>query len=89
MVALDVDPVTHILTERWRWASNGGWNDPWYGNGYHNFGIADVDEDGRDEIVFGSMVIDDNGKGLSTTGLGHGDAEHVGDFDPYRKGMEF
>ena len=89
MVALDVDPVTHKLTERWRWDNNGGWNDPWYGNGYHNFGIADVDEDGRDEIVFGSMVIDDNGKGLSTTGLGHGDAEHVGDFDPYRKGLEF
>lgn len=89
MVALDVDPVTHKLTERWRWANKGGWSDPWFGNGYHNFGIADVDEDGRDEIVFGSMVIDDNGKGLSTTGLGHGDAEHVGDFDPYRKGLEF
>ena len=89
MVALDVDPVTHQLTERWRWANNGGWSDPWFGNGYHNFGIADVDEDGRDEIVFGSMIIDDNGKGLSTTGLGHGDAQHVGDFDPYRKGLEF
>ena len=89
MVALDVDPATHKLTERWRWANNGGWSDPWFGNGYHNFGIADVDEDGRDEIVFGSMVIDDNGKGLSTTGLGHGDAQHCGDFDPYRKGLEF
>jgi len=89
MVAFDVDPATHQLTERWRWANNGGWGDPWYGNGYHNFGIADVDEDGRDEIVFGSMVIDDNGKGLSTTGLGHGDAQHCGDFDPYRKGLEF
>lgn len=89
MCALDVDPVTHALTQRWRWDNNGGWNDPWYGNGYHNFIIADVDEDGRDEIVFGSMVIDDNGKGLSTTGLGHGDAQHCSDFDPYRKGLEF
>ena len=89
MCALDVDPATHLLSVRWRWANNGGWSDPWFGNGYHNFGIADVDEDGRDEIVFGSMVIDDNGKGLSTTGLGHGDAEHCGDFDPYRKGLEF
>ncbi len=35
------------------------------------------------------MVIDDNGKGLSTTGLGHGDSQHVGDFDPYRHGLEF
>ena len=89
MKAVDVDPATHKLTQRWEWSNNGGWSDPWYGNGYHNFGIADVDEDGRDEIVFGSMVIDDNGKGLSTTGLGHGDAQHCGDFDPYRKGLEF
>ena len=89
MCALDVDPATHALTQRWRWDNNGGWNDPWFGNGFHNFGIADVDEDGRDEIVFGSMIIDDNGKGLSTTGLGHGDAQHCSDFDPYRKGLEF
>lgn len=89
MCALDVDPATHALTQRWRWDNNGGWSDPWFGNGFHNFGIADVDEDGRDEIVFGSMIIDDNGKGLSTTGLGHGDAQHCSDFDPYRKGLEF
>lgn len=60
----------------------------WYGQGYHNFGIADVDNDGKDEIVYGSMVVDDNGKGLYTTGLGHGDSQHCGDFDPYRKGLE-
>ena len=47
-----------------------------------------MDWDGRDEIVFGSMVIDDNGKGLSTTGLGHGDAQHVSDFNPYIHGQE-
>ena len=85
MVAFDVDPETHQLTERWRWNSSGG---QWHGQGYHNYGIADVDLDGRDEIVFGSMVIDDNGKGLSTTGLGHGDAQHTGDLDPYRWGLE-
>ena len=89
MCALDVDPATHALTQRWRWDNNGGWNDPWFGNGFHNFGIADVDEDGRDEIVFGSMIIADNGKGLSPTGLGHGDAQTCSDFDPYRKGLEF
>ena len=88
MKAFSVDPVTHQLTQYWEWSNNNGWNDPWYGNGYHNYGIADVDWDGRDEIVFGSMVIDDNGKGLSTTGLGHGDAQHCSDFDPYRHGQE-
>lgn len=86
MIALDVDPATHKLTERWRWNCNTG--GAWYGQGYHNFGIADVDWDGRDEIVFGSMVIDDNGKGLSTTGLGHGDSQHCSDFDPYIHGQE-
>ena len=89
MKTFRVDPATHELSLYWEWSNNGGWADPWYGNGYHNFGIADVDEDGRDEIVFGSMIIDDNGQGLSTTGLGHGDAQHCGDFDPYRKGLEF
>lgn len=85
MCALDVNPETHELTQRWRWDDPGG---AWRGQGYHNFGIADVDLDGRDEIVFGSMVIDDNGKGLSSTGLGHGDAQHTGDLDPYRWGLE-
>lgn len=85
MITYDVDPATHKLVERWRWNDLGG---DWFGQGYHNMGIADVDWDGRDEIVYGSMVIDDNGFGLSTTGLGHGDSQHCGDFDPYSHGQE-
>ena len=90
MIAYDIDP-NHNLIPRWEWhstanGSNIGSN--WYANGFHNYVIADVDEDGRDEIVYGGMVIDDNGKGLSTTAFGHGDAMHVNDFDPYRKGLE-
>ena len=88
MIAMDLNKSTHQWSTRWTWNCNSS-SSAWYGQGYHNFVIADVDEDGRDEIVYGSMVIDDNGKGLSTTGLGHGDAQHVGDFDPYRKGLEF
>ena len=86
MIAYDVNPQTHTLTERWRWFNNSG--GAWKGQGYHNYCVADVDLDGRDEIVFGSMIIDDNGKGLSTTGFGHGDAEHVGDLNPYHHGQE-
>lgn len=88
MVAYDIDPSSHQLTLRWKWECNDS-GSSWFGNGYHNYIVADVDEDGRDEIVYGSMVIDDTGKGLSTSGLGHGDAQHVSDFDPYRKGLEF
>src|SRR5699024_10488627 len=40
------------------------------------------------EIIYGSATIDDDGTGLYTTGLGHGDALHVGDFDPSREGLE-
>ena len=88
MIAMDLNKDTHHWSPRWTWSNNTSGSE-WYGNGYHNFIIADVDEDGRDEIVYGSMVIDDNGNGLSTTGLGHGDAQHVSDFDPWRKGLEF
>ena len=86
-IAYDVDPKTHNLKVRWKWTNNQP-GSPWYGQGYHNYIVADVDWDGRDEIVWGSMVIDDNGKGLSTTGLGHGDAQHIGDFNPYIHGQE-
>ena len=85
--ALDVNKETHELTQRWRWNCYDGAS-PWFGNGFHNYAIADVDMDGRDEIVFGSMIIDDTGYGLSTTGFGHGDAQHCGDLDPYRWGLE-
>jgi rhamnogalacturonan endolyase len=61
---------------------------PYSGQGNHSLSIADVDGDGRDEIVYGSMVIDDTGKGLFSTGLRHGDALHVGDLDPSRPGLE-
>ncbi|WP_209331359.1 rhamnogalacturonan lyase [Lunatimonas salinarum] len=58
------------------------------GQGYHSLSIADVDGDGKDEIVFGAMVIDDDGAGLYSSGLGHGDAMHVSDIDPDRPGLE-
>ena len=86
-IAYDVNPKTHDLKVRWKWTNNQP-GSPWYGQGYHNYIVADVDWDGRDEIVWGSMVIDDNGMGLSTTGLGHGDAQHIGDFNPYIHGQE-
>jgi rhamnogalacturonan endolyase len=50
--------------------------------------VADVDGDGKDEIVYGACVVDDDGQGLFSTGLGHGDALHVGDLDPARPGLE-
>ncbi|MBN2165497.1 MAG: autotransporter-associated beta strand repeat-containing protein [Marinilabiliaceae bacterium] len=80
------DVINKKLVLRWDFNTD---NYPTYaGQGNHNYTIADVDMDGRDEIVWGSMTVDDNGKGLYSTRMGHGDALHVGDLDPYRKGIE-
>ena len=58
------------------------------GMGGHSVSVADVDGDGRDEIVYHAMVVDDDGRGLFTTGFRHGDALHVGAFDPDRPGLQ-
>lgn len=55
--------------------------DSLYGQGNHNLSVADVDNDGKDEVVYGSAVLDDNGKAIGNTFLGHGDAMHVNDFN--------
>jgi len=61
---------------------------PYRGQGNHNVSVADVDGDGRDEIIYGAMVIDDDGKPLYSTGWGHGDALHVSDLVPANPGLE-
>jgi rhamnogalacturonan endolyase len=61
---------------------------PYSGMGGHSLSVADVDGDGRDEIVYHAMVVDDDGKGLYSTGWRHGDAMHIGDFCPDRPGLE-
>ena len=59
-----------------------------YANGNHNLTVGDVDGDGKDEIVWGSAALDDDGKMLYAVGFGHGDAIHLGDMDPDRPGLE-
>ncbi|MBC7891035.1 MAG: rhamnogalacturonan lyase, partial [Sphingobacteriaceae bacterium] len=75
------------LTSRWVFDTKDGQN-PYSGMGNHNLTAADVDGDGRDEIIYGAMAVDDNGTGLYTTRLRHGDALHVSDLDPSRPGLE-
>jgi len=77
------------LTRRWTFDSNSSTNGPnWTGKGNHQLSIADVDGDGRQEVMFGSMAVDDNGRGLWQNNTHHGDAYHVGDFIPSRAGLE-
>jgi rhamnogalacturonan endolyase len=75
------------LSSRWVFDTKDGSN-PYSGMGNHNLSVSDVDSDGKDEIVFGSMCVDDDGKGLYTTGFRHGDALHVSDLDPAHPGLE-
>ncbi|MFE5394629.1 rhamnogalacturonan lyase [Streptomyces sp. NPDC056568] len=78
------------FTRRWTFDTHSSTNagKGYDGQGNHQLSVADVDGDGKDEIVYGAMAVDDNGNGLWTTRNGHGDAMHVGDLDPSRAGLE-
>ena len=78
------------LTHVWTFDSDDGTpgNKDCRGQGNHNLAVGDVDGDGKDEIVYGACAIDHDGKGLYSTGLGHGDAMHLSDIDPDRAGLE-
>ena len=76
------------LTHRWTFDSNTPGNNFYAGQGNHQMTVGDVDGDGKDEIFNGSSAINDNGNGLWTNGMGHGDALHLTDMDPDRPGQE-
>ena len=81
------------LTSRWVFDSGSSYPpfedaSPFSGMGGHSLSVADVDGDGKDEIVYQAMVVDDNGQGLYSTGRRHGDSMHISDFYPERPGLE-
>lgn len=83
------------LTRRWHFDSeDGGRGKDGKGNtrygaqGFHSLSVGDVDGDGFDEVVYGSMTVDHDGQGLYTSEYGHGDALHLGKFDPQREGLQ-
>ncbi|WP_272910871.1 rhamnogalacturonan lyase [Arthrobacter sp. FW306-05-C] len=86
-VLVTYDLVNGKLVKRWKFDSDVAGAE-YKGQGNHNLSVADVDQDGKDEFVFGSMTIDDDGTPLYNTKLGHGDAIHTGDLDPSRPGLE-
>jgi rhamnogalacturonan endolyase len=82
LTALDAD-----LEPQWYWEATGD-HQAYRGQGAHTLQPADVDGDGRDELVIGSACIDHDGKPLWCTGLGHPDTLYVTDIDPRRPGLE-
>ena len=63
------------------------------GRGNHGLTVADVDYDGKDEIIYGASLFDNDLSGVYPHAPGypklfHGDAQHVGDLVPERPGLE-
>ncbi|MEU1694875.1 rhamnogalacturonan lyase [Streptomyces hirsutus] len=79
------------FTRRWTFDTSSSTNSGkgYDGQGSHSLSVGDVDNDGKDEIVYGAMAVDDNGNGLWTTKTGHGDAQHLGDLDASTAGLEY
>lgn len=65
------------LRNRWTFDTDEPQWAAYAGQGNHNLRVADVDGDGMDELTYGSMAVDHDGKGLYNTGFGHGDAIHL------------
>lgn len=86
-VVVAYDVIDKKLVEKWTIDSDQGYPEL-AGQGAHSLSIADVDQDGCDEIIYGAAVIDHDGTLLYSTGIGHGDALHVGNFDVERDGLE-
>ncbi len=81
------DFVGGELVKRWTFDSKEA-GSQYEGQGNHGLSVLDVDSDGKDEIIYGALVIDDDGTVLYSTGLGHGDAMHAGKLDPNRDGYQ-
>ena len=82
------DFIDGKLRERWFFDSEAAQNRGYGGQGFHNLRVADVDFDGKDEIIYGHMCVDHDGKGLWTTGYGHGDAIHLIQASPETRGLQ-
>ena len=75
------------LEKLWRW--DGDEENPVVrSQGAHNMVSGDVDGDGKDEILLGSCMLNNNGTLRWSTGLGHSDKAYLTDIDPERKGLE-
>ncbi len=88
MTAVAYDVVDKKLVKRWAFDTGNNSSAAGYGDGNHNCMPADVDGDGKQELVLGACCIDDNGTMLWCNNKGHGDAMHLSDFLPDRPGQE-
>lgn len=75
------------LQHLWRW--DGDEENPIVRSmGAHNMVTGDVDGDGRDEVMLGSCMLDDNGTLLWSSGLGHSDKAYLCKLRPDTEGLQ-
>ena len=87
LVAYDV--IDNKLVKRWKFLANKDQNIEYTNQGNHNLGVGDIDGDGLDEIVYGAMAVDHDGKGIYSTGLEHGDCMNLGNFTKKTPNLDF
>ncbi len=60
----------------------------WWGQGAHSLRAGDIDGDGKDEVIVGSMALDHDGSRLWSMNRGDVDHVYLGDLVPERAGLE-
>lgn len=88
-VLVAYDMIDNKLIKRWKFLANKNQNIEYTNQGNHNLGVGDIDGDGLDEIVYGAMAVDHDGKGIYSTGLEHGDCMNLGNFTPKTPNLDF
>ncbi len=83
----DGNGIGDTIAEYWAFDTNQA-GSQYEAQGNHGLSVNDVDNDGKDEIIYGALVVDNDGTVLYSTGLGHGDAMHVSDWVSWNKGLE-
>jgi hypothetical protein len=88
LMKVDAWTLRHRKLEKlWRWTNERA-PFKYQGQGQHSIKVGDIDGDGCDEILNGSIAIDNDGRTMWSTGMGHGDRFYLSDIDPERPGLE-
>lgn len=84
---IKTEALDKALKRKWYWESTGK-DEKFKGQGQHGIMTADIDNDGKDEVIPGTFALDDDGTPLWHLGLGHNDVGYIADIDPSRPGLE-